>query len=135
MRKRASTCTKPCYFKVPLKYHVIRCIIIHIHMEVHIICSAISMELSGKRIRRYPKQQFSAEYCMFRYMCGELQFLVGHRKCYLPSHALLQARRCYFACRVSSRWLARREPLQAQRCYFACRVVGRLLSHSRCFKS
>ena len=41
---------------------------------------------------------------MFRYMCGELQFLVGHRKCYLPSHALLQARRCYFACRVSSRF-------------------------------
>ena len=40
---------------------------------------------------------------MFRYMCGELQFLVGHRQCYLPSHALLQVRRCYVACRVSSR--------------------------------
>ena len=42
---------------------------------------------------------------MFRYMCGELQFLVGHRQCYLPSHALLQARRCYFACRESRRFV------------------------------
>ena len=31
--KRASTCTKPCYLKAPLKYHVIQCIIIHIHMR------------------------------------------------------------------------------------------------------
>ena len=42
---------------------------------------------------------------MFRYMCGELQFPVGHRQCYLPSHALLQARRCYFACRESRRFV------------------------------
>ena len=39
------------------------------------------------------------------YQCGDLQLCVGRRQCYLTRREPLQGRRCYFACRVSSRFV------------------------------
>ena len=61
--------------KAPLKYHVIWCLLIHMRIQ---------------------EVALAPERCLF---------LVGHRQCYWTRREPLQARRCYFACRMSSRFL------------------------------